>query len=913
MITKNVNGNDISQAFIDQIRSDSPDVLAKLMMDGSEIECDITDLQVFKGSCGSVVLTIGNVIADRLTASVKNLSVDLRNKDIECWIGAWTGSDYEFISMGTFTVSEALKTRYETQITAYSSVVGKTTEIYIPEGHDPLNPPTILELGEAVASQMGYSITFDSAIDTSQLMMVDTSSITRYQCLQAIAVCSGAYIVNDNAGDIYVKRFDSTPTLAVDTGMMVRLPKINEAPVVVESVLCRGDTRYSASIAELVDEQGRFISDELDRIFFGYNTTDSADVEFNCDYMTRDIFNANVKSIIGYSYWRADVGLTLGDPRLEGIDVLAVTDVDGSVYQVPCHQITHKYTGGFSSSIKSAEPTPKQNNIGSISPLKATQDLAYQSAAELKTMNQYFWFQGQGDDEGAHITQIRRQDFEADPDNGGVNLVANSDGITIREGLDDLAIFSEDGLDIYKRDAINTSIAHFGQTARIGEENDANISISPRETLFHGNNGELVGAIESGVEISGVFTEILGGKIGLLLSSTTSPVLLYSRPIAYAPLGNITININHGASGSPYSRTISSITDSDSTDNGFRIKYTASTRYLEIWWVSGYDSTYAKRLVWSTAEGYMDSMQDLNGIVSAMVSINSNRTQLTLTWTPAINSTRVLKFEFEVYDIFGGYWKKGTVTQYSTRAFDSWEYTDDDDFFTRARIKYDGDRSITILDAISLNSQEEEVHTSARFISLSYYTLYGRIGTATSPSIMGTATYDRYFLAPQYVFGLSNDPEEYPVVALFGEYLTAGGDNQTVIGRYNAIVNKAFCIGSGTSESYRTNAMEVDWNGNTTISGTLTQGSDRRLKEHIDYLDDDAVEFIRRLKPAYYKKAGEDHVGFYAQDVEEIDEWRCMTGEMNGFKTLNYIELIAPLVKYCQELEKRIEELERRD
>lgn len=35
-----------------------------------------------------------------------------------------------------------------------------------------------------------------------------------------------------------------------------------------------------------------------------------------------------------------------------------------------------------------------------------------------------------------------------------------------------------------------------------------------------------------------------------------------------------------------------------------------------------------------------------------------------------------------------------------------------------------------------------------------------------------------------------------------------------------------------------------------------------------------------------------------------------MIGEMNGYKTLGYSEIIAPLVAYCQHLEKRIKKLE---
>lgn len=104
----------------------------------------------------------------------------------------------------------------------------------------------------------------------------------------------------------------------------------------------------------------------------------------------------------------------------------------------------------------------------------------------------------------------------------------------------------------------------------------------------------------------------------------------------------------------------------------------------------------------------------------------------------------------------------------------------------------------------------------------------------------------------------------------------------------------------------------VDIEGDLTVDGTFYNLSDRKLKEHIDYLGDDALKFIRQLKPVHYKRKGNSEVGFYAQDVEEVDQWECMTGENKGHKTLNYIEIIAPLVKYCQSLEKRIEELEGR-
>ena len=59
--------------------------------------------------------------------------------------------------------------------------------------------------------------------------------------------------------------------------------------------------------------------------------------------------------------------------------------------------------------------------------------------------NQYFWHTESGADTGAHITEIPQDEFLADPEHGGGNLLARSNGIAVRDGLLELATFSADG------------------------------------------------------------------------------------------------------------------------------------------------------------------------------------------------------------------------------------------------------------------------------------------------------------------------------------------------------------------------------------------------------------------------------------------------------------------------------------
>ena len=159
-----------------------------------------------------------------------------------------------------------------------------------------------------------------------------------------------------------------------------------------------------------------------------------------------------------------------------------------------------------------------------------------------------------------------------------------------------------------------------------------------------------------------------------------------------------------------------------------------------------------------------------------------------------------------------------------------------------------------------------------------------------------------------------------------GYYTTADADNMTAVGSLNTTgsTGRLFVVGKGTKNGsiiHHNDAFYVNDSGNIWCSGTLTQNSDRRLKEHHKYLDEDACEFIRNLKPALFTKDGERHTGFYAQDVQDVepDGWGTVTVEARHTDdeldfdplTLDYTALIAPLTAYAQQLEHRIEQLEK--
>ena len=115
------------------------------------------------------------------------------------------------------------------------------------------------------------------------------------------------------------------------------------------------------------------------------------------------------------------------------------------------------------------------------------------------------------------------------------------------------------------------------------------------------------------------------------------------------------------------------------------------------------------------------------------------------------------------------------------------------------------------------------------------------------------------------------------------------------------------------------------FNGNVTISGTLTQASDQRLKENIKPIEN-MLDKIMQLKPSSYNFKKEyqkmnlaqgSQMGFIAQEMEKvfpqlvsiIPDKSIDGSKASYYKGMNYIGLIPVLTKAIQEQQKTIDDL----
>ena len=183
---------------------------------------------------------------------------------------------------------------------------------------------------------------------------------------------------------------------------------------------------------------------------------------------------------------------------------------------------------------------------------------------------------------------------------------------------------------------------------------------------------------------------------------------------------------------------------------------------------------------------------------------------------------------------------------------------------------------------------------------------------------------------------------EAPGAAKFaGGRAVGSGDDEGIVINYASNNYAGLCLGTPTGRRsvfyLQNNTATPYWrynNGTTTYDarhpgagGTLQlqSSSDRRLKTDVEELSDEAIEFVKNLKPYCYTINGERQVGFMAQDVSELDPWETeMAFEVPDEEAadwekmedgspvwrLDYVRIIPPMLKALQDAMDRIEELE---
>jgi hypothetical protein len=151
-----------------------------------------------------------------------------------------------------------------------------------------------------------------------------------------------------------------------------------------------------------------------------------------------------------------------------------------------------------------------------------------------------------------------------------------------------------------------------------------------------------------------------------------------------------------------------------------------------------------------------------------------------------------------------------------------------------------------------------------------------------------------------------------------------GSDSSSITIASNTINAKGSIVPT-THNMYSLGGINTMWKTFHVNEATMTSmsiTSDSRLKDNIKNIDIDyCYGLVEKLRPVSYNfLIDEDRrtsFGLIAQEVEGIigdQNLKLHTGPKNtdDYHSLNYIELISPLIKIIQDLSRRVRELEKK-
>ena len=267
-------------------------------------------------------------------------------------------------------------------------------------------------------------------------------------------------------------------------------------------------------------------------------------------------------------------------------------------------------------------------------------------------------------------------------------------------------------------------------------------------------------------------------------------------------------------------------------DNGatvFSVNSTNGTIVTEAQVASSGESSYpsSKTVVFDTVgTGFTTNTTFYTKKLTTIIEIRNSAKPLTNVKVNSVTATSTL------VDSYSGYWYSSThsidlspftftygtsksATYQITASFVN-DYGDSYNLTAQASIDYDGNVTLTVQpltgECVRTSGNNEDI---ARMNLLGSKVVYGEIYQSSA-----------YTKAPSMTFGTrGKNAIMAPFSVTIGEDLYANNDNQLSIGRYNVSNDEfsplAFAIGNGTSDNDRSNAFNVDWDGNTKIAGDL--------------------------------------------------------------------------------------------
>lgn len=399
----------------------------------------LTDADIFGGINFTHDLNTGEefTIGNTASASVKfvtDTQLPLYSKDAVNGTFTWT---QDGVSRGRYYITEVTKASGKYEVTAYDAMILLDTSVSALSLTFPLSVGTA---ASAIATFIGC--TTQGTINNSTMEAEDGTiedTVTCRQLLGWVAEASGCSVKIDGSDHLCFMYY-------ADSGITITASDYIEYGLNVADYTCAAID--NVTICDMAGMTAASAGSGTNSLFiqgnpFLYDATDTeAAVILGC-----------VDSFI-YAPFTCDMfeenGLEVGTMATFGSTATLVMHIESSE------------SGAVASAVGSDTRAEFNKSIDII--VNEALAVANDAQQTAQATNLHFWYTASGDEAGAHIAEVDKPTFDADPQGGNVRIDSNS--LDIRNGLDVLASFSATEAVMGSEDSSSISIGLEGIAAQ---------------------------------------------------------------------------------------------------------------------------------------------------------------------------------------------------------------------------------------------------------------------------------------------------------------------------------------------------------------------------------------------------------------------------------------------------------------
>lgn len=303
----------------------------RFLLNGKQISGDVRSMTLYKGTCGDSQFVPGAVFASYVDITVDYCTELLDGCELKCQIGVLVDENVEWYDVGMFTVQTPSNDAYTTSFTALGRIGAKMGGLYVSKLS---YPATIQNVIDEISTQTGVNITAPG-LDTSGLIKLKPEGFTHREMLAFIAGIFFGYATEDNSGNVVLGIYSTENNLVETNGdRTTSLPTFTDFDTEITGIKV---------VTGKSEEEGKSEEDETETAF----VKGTIKLAVSNQFMTQELFDANVDNLIGFTYRPGTVHISMGDFRIEPFDCVKVTDVLGNIRYVPCMSVVHTFDGGI--------------------------------------------------------------------------------------------------------------------------------------------------------------------------------------------------------------------------------------------------------------------------------------------------------------------------------------------------------------------------------------------------------------------------------------------------------------------------------------------------------------------------------------------------------------------------------------